>query len=447
MDVTVVGTGYVGLVAGTCLANGGHRVMCVDIDEAKIERLRAGILPIYEPGLDALVLKNQAAGRLSFTTDLAAAVNAAPIVVIGVGTPGEETGRPDLRALWSVVDGVCRHARESKIVVVKSTVPVGTNALVQARLDEADIEHYAASNPEFLREGCAVGDFLHPDRVVIGVRNQYSEALLSEMYAPFVSESRPLVVTTPESAEMCKYAANAFLATKISFINEVANLCERLGADVDEVRRARGLDHRIGFQFLRPGAGYGGSCFPKDVAAMIAIGEMHGYSPTMLEAVRDVNRAQKRTVFEKLEQEFSDLAGKRIAIWGLAFKPGTDDLREAPALTLIDDLLAAGAEVQVHDPVAMENAQRQYPRDVVFCESPLATVEGADALAIMTEWEDYQTPDFGALARQMSGRLIVDGRNLYDREKLRQLGFDYLSVGRPAVYAATTVQAVSSAVA
>lgn len=435
MKIAVIGTGYVGLVTGTCLADSGNSVVCVDIDEAKVARLNEGKSPIYEPGLEEMVEHNLSAGRLTFTTDLAAAVEPAEIVFLAVGTPQAEDGAADLSALWSVVEALAPHLPPEAIVVTKSTVPVGTNAKIYARLLElTGRECHIASNPEFLKEGAAIDDFEKPDRVVVGVRNQHSADVLGQLYAPFLRTERPFLVMTPESAEMTKYVANALLATKISFINEMANLCERMGGDINDVRRGIGHDSRIGFAFLFPGVGYGGSCFPKDVRALAAMAAEHDLEPQMLTAVDRVNDRQKQVMIEKIEQHFEGkLTGKTIAVWGLAFKPRTDDIREAPALVLIDHLLQQGVRLQVHDPEAMPNVEADYGDKLIYCQRRTESLADADALVIMTEWKDYHRPDWQEMLTAMRSPTVFDGRNLYEPKRMRELGFRYYSVGRPAV--------------
>jgi UDPglucose 6-dehydrogenase len=435
MKIAVIGTGYVGLVTGTCFADSGNDVTCVDIDQSKIERLNRGDIPIYEPGLAEMVIENQAAERLRFTTDMPAAVRAADIVYLAIGTPQSDDGAADLTALWKVVDGIAPHLRAETIVVTKSTVPVGTNAKIYARLKEdTGRECDVASNPEFLKEGSAIEDFIKPDRVVVGVRREEVGEVLHELYKPFLRTEKPFLVMSPESAELTKYVANALLSTKISFINEMANMCERMNADINDVRRGIGHDSRIGFAFLFPGVGYGGSCFPKDVRALVKMAEELGVEPRIMHAVDEVNENQKRVAIEKIHDHFNgNLRGKTIAVWGLAFKPRTDDIREAPALVLVDWLLSQGATVRVHDPEAMDNVRRQYGEKLVYCEKPLETLDKADALAIMTEWGDYQRPDFKEMTAHLKSPVIFDGRNLYEPGRMKQLGFTYHSIGRPAV--------------
>jgi UDPglucose 6-dehydrogenase len=435
MKIAVIGTGYVGLVTGTCLADSGNDVACVDIDAAKIAGLCEGKVPIYEPGLEEMVQYNLAAGRLVFTTDLTSAMRPAEIVILAVGTPQAADGTADLSALWAVVDGLAPHLAPEAIVVTKSTVPVGTNAKIHARLAELTGRNCdVASNPEFLKEGAAIEDFEKPDRVVVGVRNQRTSDVLRQLYMPFLRTERPFLTMTPESAEMTKYVANALLATKISFINEMANLCERMGGDINDVRRGIGHDSRIGFAFLFPGVGYGGSCFPKDVRALAAMSAEQGLEPHMLTAVDRVNDLQKQVMIEKIEQHFGgQLAGKTFAVWGLAFKPRTDDVREAPALVLIDHLLAQGARLQVHDPEALANVRAIYGDKLRYCEQRTAALDGADALVIMTEWKNYHRPNWQELITAMRTPTVFDGRNLYEPERMRELGIRYYSVGRPAV--------------
>lgn len=432
MHLAFVGTGYVGLVSGTCFAESGNNVTCIDVDASKVERLRKGIVPIYEPGLAELVQSNIAAERLEFTTDLAKGIEKAELIFIAVGTPQGDDGSANLNALWSVVDGIREAATAPKIVVVKSTVPVGTNSKIHARLNhESKFEHEAASNPEFLKEGYAVEDFMKPDRVVVGVRSSIAEKRLRKLHEPFLRTNHPFLVMSPESAEMTKYVANCMLATKISFINEMANLCETMNADINDVRIGIGHDSRIGFQFLFPGVGYGGSCFPKDVRAMIALAKQHGIDSTILKSVDDVNENQKNRLGTKIKELVgNDLKGKTVALWGLSFKPRTDDIREAPSLVLIRELLDAGAEVRVHDPKAIGNVKEIFGEQIVYCDRAYGTVEGADVLAIVTEWQEFRNPDFEIVRRLMNTPIIVDGRNLYDPNAIAALGFTYASIGR-----------------
>lgn len=443
MRIGMIGTGYVGLVTGTCLAETGNDVVCMDREEWKIDLLRRGRSPIYEPGLQELIDRNVAAGRLTFTTDLAAAVGGMHMVFLAVGTPPQPNGSVDLSALWQVVDQMAPHLEPDTIVVIKSTVPVGTNAAVTRRLQELTGRAcYVASNPEFLKEGTAVEDFMKPDRVVVGARSPWVVEQLHDLYRPYLRTDRPFLAMSPESAEMTKYAANAMLATKISFINEIALLCELTGADVDDVRRGIGHDQRIGFAFLFPGVGYGGSCLPKDVQALAAVGAQYDFEPLILRAVHRVNIRQREWLMQKVLRYFDgQLAGRVFGIWGLSFKPGTDDLREAPSLYVIDTVLACGADVQVHDPVAMENARRIYGNRIRYCELPEEAATDADALVILTEWKQFVHFDLEKIRVRMRRPVIFDGRNLYDLRRMRELGFDYFSVGRPSVLAAAATSA------
>ena len=434
MKIAVIGTGYVGLVTGACFADSGNDVTCIDIDAAKIDALKAGQVPIYEPGLAELVEHNAKAARLQFTTDAAAAVATAEIVYLAVGTPQGADGAADLSAMWRVVQSIAPHLRDDAVVVTKSTVPVGTNARIYTMLKElTGRDCDVASNPEFLKEGAAIEDFMKPDRVVVGVRRPEVGEKLRVLYEPFLRTEKPFLVMSPESAEMTKYVANAMLATKISFINEMANLCERMGGDINDVRRGIGHDSRIGFAFLFPGVGYGGSCFPKDVRALTAMAGDLGIEPTLLTAVDAVNERQKHVVIDKLIEHFDGkLAGKTIAVWGLAFKPRTDDIRDAPALVLIDWLLAQGASVRVHDPEAMKNVQQVYGDKLVYSPRQMAALDGAEALAIMTEWRDYHLPDFAEMKRRLKSPVVFDGRNLYEPGRMKEMGFRYFSIGRQA---------------
>lgn len=435
MKIAVVGTGYVGLVTGTCFAESGNDVTCIDIDQAKIVRLKKGEIPIYEPGLSELVEHNTEAGRLHFTSDLAAAVRPAQLVFLAVGTPSAADGSADLSGLWKAVDDLAAHLSADAIVVTKSTVPVGTNAEICERLKlRTSRDCHVASNPEFLKEGAAIDDFMKPDRVVVGVRDNHVGEVLRELYAPFLRTEKPFLVMSPESAEMTKYVANALLSTKISFINEVANLCERMSADINDVRRGIGHDSRIGFAFLFPGVGYGGSCFPKDVRALSWLARNVGIEPAILEAVDSVNTRQKSIIPDKIERHFGGkLKGHTVAIWGLAFKPRTDDIREAPALVLIDRLLAGGAKVQVHDPEAMANVRQIYADKIAYADHPYAALEGAEALAIMTEWKEFLQPDFAQMRAAMKSPVVFDGRNVYSRSQMKAAGFTYHSIGRAIV--------------
>ncbi len=435
MKIAVVGTGYVGLVTGTCFADSGSDVTCVDIDEKKIAALCAGEVPIYEPGLAELVRRNLKHGRLSFTTDLAEAIAGARLIFVAVGTPSSDDGSADLSSLWKAVDDLAPHLAADAIVVVKSTVPVGTNAKMHARLiQRTGRECDVASNPEFLKEGAALEDFKKPDRVVVGVRRAEVAEVLLELYRPFLRTENPFLVMSPESAEMTKYVANALLATKISFINEVANLCERTQADINEVRRGIGHDQRIGFAFLFPGVGYGGSCFPKDVRATIATARQSGLEMVLLPAVDAVNNRQKTILLDKISRHFGGrLKGRRIAVWGAAFKPRTDDIREAPALELADRLLDEGAELTVHDPEALENVRQRYGDRLGYAVERYDALRDVEALVIMTEWEEFRHPDFQQMRSLMRSPVIFDGRNLYEPDQMRAAGFTYYSIGRQAV--------------
>jgi UDPglucose 6-dehydrogenase len=439
MKVAIVGTGYVGLVTGTCLAESGNDVVCVDNNPKKVALLQGGGIPIYEPGLKELVERNARDGRLSFTTDLAAAARAARLIFIAVGTPQSEAGDADLTAVFAVADAIGDALKDvppgppgSRVVITKSTVPVGTNAKVAGRLAAKGCSHVdVASNPEFLKEGAAIEDFMKPDRVVVGVRKPEVAEVLRELYAPFLRTERPFLVMSPESSEMTKYAANAMLATKISFINEMANLCDRLGADINDVRKGIGHDQRIGFQFLFPGPGYGGSCFPKDVEAIIAMGRHTGLPLKLMQAVDEVNDAQKQVLYHKVWTHFAgQLEGKTLAVWGLAFKPRTDDVREAPALTLIDALLKAGAKVRVHDPEAMANVREIYGDKIYYADRPYGALEGADGLALVTEWPEFRNPDFEVMKRLLTKPVIFDGRNVFEQKQMAALGFTYYAIGR-----------------
>ncbi len=434
MKLAVVGTGYVGLVSGTCFAEGGNDVVCIDKDEAKIARLKQGIIPIYEPGLSELVHRNTREERLKFTTNLAEGIADAELIFIAVGTPQGSDGGADLSGVYAVGEAIARNLNGPKTIVIKSTVPVGTNAEVTRRMTPlARFPFHVANNPEFLKEGAAIDDFNKPDRVVVGVRSPEVAESLQRLHAPFLRTDRPFLVMTPESAEMTKYVANCLLATKISFINEMANLCEAYGADINEVRRGIGHDQRIGFAFLFPGVGYGGSCFPKDIRAVVHMAQSKGLPARMMEAVDSVNEAQKGVLFRKIHSHFEGkLSGKTIAIWGLAFKPRTDDVREAPALVLVDSLLASGAQVRVHDPEAMPNVKAIYGDRLTYCDRPYGCLEGADALAIATEWNEFRSPDFTVMKRLLRQPVIFDGRNLYDPEEITELGFTYDGIGRVA---------------
>ncbi len=439
MKIAVIGTGYVGLVTATCFAESGNEVVGIDKDARKIETLEAGKIPIYEPGLLELVQRNRREGRLTFTTDLAKAVLPAKLIFLAVGTPQSDAGDADLSAVWAVADAIIDllkanpQAAAGKILVTKSTVPVGTNRALFERLASKGCPPgvEVASNPEFLKEGAALDDFMKPDRVIVGVRNLAAGETLRQLYAPFLRTEKPFLVMTPESAEMTKYAANAMLATKISFINEMANLCDRLGADINDVRRGMGHDQRIGFQFLFPGPGYGGSCFPKDVRAIIALGRENKLTLELMESVDRVNLSQKQVLVRKVQSHFGDaLRGKTLAIWGLAFKPQTDDIREAPALTFIDAMLAAGVTCRVHDPEAMANVREIYGEKLVYCSRPYEAAEGADGLVVVTDWQEFRQPDVDQLKKLLKDKVVFDGRNLYDPDLMKSHGFTYYGIGR-----------------
>src|SRR5213595_189243 len=432
MKIAVVGTGYVGLVLGACLAENGNDVMCVDKDEAKIDTLNRGGIPIYEPGLEEMVRRNRHEERLSFTTDLPGAVRASEIVFIAVGTPQGEDGSADLQHVLAVARDVGRAMNKYTVVVDKSTVPVGTAKRVSDTIARETTQPFSvASNPEFLKQGAAIEDFMKPDRVVVGTNSPEAARVIEELYTPFVRTGNPLIVMDIPSAEMTKYAANAMLATRISFMNQIARLCEAVGASVTHVRRGIGSDRRIGPAFLFPGPGYGGSCFPKDVKALMRTAATKGVPLDVLEAVELANERQKRVLFEKLQRHFGgNLSGQTFAIWGLAFKAETDDVRESPALVLVEELLCAGAKVHVHDPAALETARRSLGDRVTYAAQAYDALQGAAALAIVTEWLEYRNPDFARIRQLLSRRLIVDGRNLYDPSRLARLGLTYDSIGR-----------------
>ncbi len=440
MQVGVIGTGYVGLVVGACLADAGNDVVCADVVESKIERLRRGEIPIYEPGLEELVVRNQADDRLRFTTDVAEAVRASEILFIAVGTPQGEDGSADLQHVLAVADTIGRHMNGEKIVITKSTVPVGTAAKVRAAIEaHSSYPVHVCSNPEFLKEGAAVDDFMKPDRVVIGADSEHARTCLAELYAPFVRTGNPILFMDVPSAEITKYAANAMLATRISFMNMIAGLCEAIGANVDEVRRGVGSDPRIGSSFLFPGCGYGGSCFPKDVSALIRTLDDFDVDAAILTAVEEVNFAQKRLLLRHLDQRLgTDLATTTVAVWGLAFKPETDDMREAPSLTVVEGLLERGATVKVHDPVALEVARDHFGDRVEYVETNYDALPDASALLILTDWKQYRSPAFERMLGVMKRPLILDGRNLYDPARMGRLGFEYVSIGRPAAAGAPT---------
>lgn len=436
MNIAIVGTGYVGLVSGACFAEMGINVTCVDIDSAKIEKLHQGIMPIYEPGLEDLVLRNVREGRLQFTTDLTSCLDDTDVVFSAVGTPPDEDGSADLRYVLEVARTVGRHMNKYLVLVTKSTVPVGTapkvRMAVQEELDKrgVNIPFDIASNPEFLKEGAAIKDFMSPDRVVVGVESEKARELMERLYRPFTLNGYPILVMDVPSAEMTKYAANAMLATRISFMNDIANLCERVGANVDNVRKGMGSDPRIGKHFLYAGCGYGGSCFPKDVKALAHTGIENGYPMHVIEAVEAVNEAQKNIVFEKLLRAFDgDLRGKVIAMWGLSFKPETDDMREAPSLVVIEKLIEAGAVVRAYDPIAMEETHRRIGDKVTYCKDMYEAVIDADALALLTEWKQFRMPSWSIIRKAMRNHVVVDGRNIYDPKELQDNGFTYSRIG------------------
>ena len=454
MKITMVGTGYVGLVTGTCLANSGNQVVCLDVDQAKIDKLNRGISPIYEPGLDELIQRNVKANRLSFTGDREVAYAHGDAIIICVGTPSDDRGRADLTYILQAAGDIGAAIERgsapngggadtaSKVVVVKSTVPVGTNARVRAEIAKHTSHPFRmGSNPEFLKEGAAINDFLKPDRIVIGVEDKVTGDQLRELYEPFVRQGNPIFIMDIPSAEMVKYASNAMLATKISFINEISNLCEAYGAEIDEVRRGMCSDRRVGNQFLYPGLGYGGSCFPKDVSACISMGEETETPVSLLSAVHSVNQRQRKTFMSKIENHFGgDLAGKTIAVWGIAFKPGTDDIREAPSITIMQQLVGHGAQVVAHDPVAHETCREVLGDRIAYVDDPYAALDGADALIICTDWDEFKYPDFEEMANRMNTPVIFDGRNLYRRETLREHGFTYYSIGRHPIQRTSPVQ-------
>ena len=431
MHIGVVGTGYVGLVVGTCLAENGNSVVCVDNDASKVEALRRGEIPIYEPGLEEMIRRNVAEERLRFSTDLEAAVRESEILFIAVGTPQDEDGSADLTHVLAVAETIGRAMNGPKVVVTKSTVPVGTTRRVREAIAAVTRHPFSVvSNPEFLKEGAALDDFLKPDRVVIGVDDPKAEATMRELYEPFVRTGNPILVMDPESAELTKYAANAMLATRISFMNEIANLCDRVGADVRQVRLGIGTDSRIGSSFLFPGLGYGGSCFPKDVKALLKMGQQAGSPLRVTAAVDAANEFQKSILVPRIEAHLGGLAGKVVAVWGLAFKPRTDDIRDAPALALIEELLGRGASVRTYDPKAMAQAGRVLEGRVRLCQKSYEAVDGADALVVATEWAEFREPDFPRIKSLMRRPAIFDGRNIYNPQALRELGFHYEGIGR-----------------
>jgi UDPglucose 6-dehydrogenase len=432
MRIAVVGTGYVGLVAGTCFAESGNNVTCIDIDAEKIEKLKSGVVPIYEPGLEELLRRNVRDGRLSFTTDYAEGIPQAQVVFIAVGTPPGETGSADLKYVLAAAASIGKHMTGYTVIVDKSTVPVGTaHRVMEAVRKVAKHEFDVVSNPEFLKEGAAIDDFLKPDRVVIGSESAQAAEVMDELYAPFVRTGNPILHMDIASAELTKYAANAMLATRISFMNEIANICTLVGANIDAVRRGIGSDARIGSRFLFAGIGYGGSCFPKDVQAIVRTAAEKGYDFRTLKAVEAVNESQKRVLVDRIQKRFGkDLRGKRFAVWGLSFKPNTDDMREAPSVVVIRGLLDAGAEITAYDPEAAEECKRHYLGDRIdYAEAPMAALQGADALVLVTEWNEFRRPDFEAVKAALRTPVIFDGRNIYPRSTLEKLGFEYFGIG------------------
>lgn len=436
MKIAIVGTGYVGLVTGTCFAEVGMNVTCIDIDQNKIDNLHKGILPIYEPGLDEMVNRNVEKKRLHFSTNLAEAIQGAEVVFIAVGTPPDEDGSADLKYVLAVASSIGKHAQHPMVVVTKSTVPVGTAEKVRGALKEellkrkSNLEIYVASNPEFLKEGAAIEDFMKPDRIVVGVDNPKAEELIRKLYKPFLMNGHPIYFMDIPSAEMTKYAANAMLATKISFMNDIANLCEIMGADVNMVRKGIGSDTRIGTKFIYPGVGYGGSCFPKDVKALIKTANENKYSMRVLTAVEEVNENQKEVLFNKVKNHFKgDLKGKKFALWGLSFKPKTDDMREAPSLVIIEKLLKEGASVVAYDPVAMHEAQRMIGDTISYSLDMYDSLNNADALLIVTEWPEFRVPDFEEIGKRLNEKTLFDGRNIFDFQDMKKLGYNYYCVG------------------
>lgn len=435
MKIAVIGTGYVGLVTGTCFAETGNTVTCVDIDRQKVEDLNKGIIPIYERGLDVFFHRNQKEGRLFFTTNLAEGIKNAKIIFLALPTPPGEDGSADLKYILQVAGDLGSLITEYVVIIDKSTVPVGTSEKVAAKIREkSKVEFDVVSNPEFLREGVAVDDFMKPERVVVGTRSLRAKKIIDLLYAPFVRQGNPVIFMDTRSAELTKYAANSFLATKITFMNEIANLCERLGADIDAVRIGMGTDSRIGKRFLFAGIGYGGSCFPKDVQALEKSAHDADYDFKILKAVMDVNESQKTALLPRLKKHFGSLQGKTIALWGLSFKPNTDDIREAPSLYNIEELLSAGAIIRAHDPEAMPNVKKLIGDKIEYCEGPYQALRGADALFICTEWPEYRAPDFDRLVKELKSKVIFDGRNLYDLAAMKELGFTYYSIGRETIY-------------
>ena len=433
MKLTIIGTGYVGLVAGACFAESGNNVICMDKDENKIGKLKSGVIPIYEPGLDLLVKRNQSNGRLTFTTDMQAAVQKSDVIFIAVGTPPGEDGSADLSYVLAVAKSIGEHMNAHKIVVNKSTVPVGTaDKVADAVRKHTDLPFNVVSNPEFLKEGAAIDDFMYPDRVIIGTSSNEVAEVMKELYSPFVRTGNPIIIMDERSAEVTKYAANSILATKISFMNEIANLCDCIGADVEMVRKGIGSDKRIGYSFIFPGVGYGGSCFPKDVKAIIRTAKDYNFDMKLLQAVEDVNQAQKSVLIPKIKDHFGgDINGKKFAIWGLSFKPKTDDMREAPSIEIMKALHSAGATIAAHDPVAMEEAKHMGVTEyATLCDDNFDTLHEADGLVLVTEWLNYREPDFKQMKSMMRTPVIFDGRNVYNPQKMREIGFAYYGIGR-----------------
>jgi UDPglucose 6-dehydrogenase len=431
MKIAVIGSGYVGLVVGTCFADTGNRVTCVDVDEGKIARLQKGEIPIYEPGLDELIRRNVEEGRLFFSTDIKTAIKKSSVIFIAVGTPPGDDGSADLRHVLAVADAIAAHMEGPKTIVLKSTVPVGTNKKVKERI-AAKTKHpfEVVSNPEFLKEGAAIEDFTKPDRVVVGCESEHARKVLEELYSPYLRTGKPLLFMDPSSAEMTKYAANAMLATRISFMNEIARICEAVGADINQVRKGIGTDARIGFPFLFAGVGYGGSCFPKDVRALAQTAREHGYEPEVVPAVERVNDAQKRLLYDKVVKHFgADLKGRHFAVWGLAFKPKTDDMREAPSLVVIEALLRAGATLTTFDPEAMQEARRTLGDRVSYAENALQACKGADALILVTEWSEFRHLDLDEIKPLLRQPVLFDGRNIWDGNRVRSQGFTYYGIG------------------
>lgn len=439
MRITVIGTGYVGLVTGTCFAEMGNTVWCVDVNEEKIEKLKKGIIPIYEPGLSEMVERNHAAGTLNFTTDIREALEESEVAFIAVGTPMGEDGSADLQYVLTAAKNIGANMKRHMVVVDKSTVPVGTSekvrAAVRAELEArgSDLTFDVVSNPEFLKEGSAIADCMKPDRIVIGVDSEHAEEVMRELYKPYVMNTENFILMDIPSAEMTKYAANSMLATKISFMNEISNICERVGADVNKVRRGIGSDKRIGFSFIYPGCGYGGSCFPKDVQALIRTASEFGYQSKLLQSVEDVNHAQKKVLVRKVKERFGDdLSGKTFAAWGLAFKPDTDDMRESPAITILGELTAAGAKIHAYDPKAVREAKECYLKGnehITYCDNKYEALQEADALLLITEWKEFRSPDFYEIKRLLKEPVIFDGRNQYNEKRVREYGIDYYQIG------------------